>query len=283
MNTAAARPAQPRSRVGGTAPRIDPLLADRVTEALLLAGLPVGYGGHGVGVRLRPAEPHDDSDDCAGLVALHWEPGPRLAAAAAMAQQSASSARRVVSSSMENALAEFLPAFGLEVVLGRADGETRVGGAGGSAAPPFGTPPRSRAADPSGVGSRPQDLGIGADVVDAVRRAAALVGLPVADHLHAPGITLDACRPVDEGDDARGIADLRWNPSGRLSASAASAASAADGEQAARVRTAVQDAMRHAFGSVLGACGLELRWRRPANLPYQLRAYGPAEQPPVRR
>ncbi|MFE4519444.1 hypothetical protein ACFRMQ_35295 [Kitasatospora sp. NPDC056783] len=278
MNTAAARPAQPRSRVGGSAPRIDPLLADRVTEALLLAGLPVGYGGHGVGVRLRPAEPYDDSDDCAGLVALHWEPGPRLAAAAAMAQQSASSARRVVSGSMENALAEFLPAFGLEVAPGRAEGETRVGGAGASGVSPSGV--SASGALPSGTlpsGARPQDLGIGADVVDAVRRAAALVGLPVADHLRAPGITLDACRPVDEGDDARGIADLRWNPSVRL------AAAAHEDERAARARTAVQDAMRHAFGSVLGACGLELRWRRPANLPYQLRAYGPAEQPPVRR
>ncbi|WP_316519663.1 hypothetical protein [Kitasatospora brasiliensis] len=260
MDTAAARLAPPRS----------PLLADRITEALLLAGLPVGYGGHGPGVHLRPAQPYGDSDHCAGLIALHWEPGPRLLAAAAMAQQPASAARDVVISGMQNALAEFLPAFGLEVTLGRPEGETRVGQAADAGHVDV------RASAPSGVGPRPQDLGIGAEVVEAVGRAAALAGLPVADHLHAPGITLDVCRPVDDGDDTTGVADLRWNPSRRLSA-------AAEGDdRAARLRTAVQDAMRHAFGSVLGACGLELRWRRPAHLPYQLRAYGPAAQPPIR-
>ncbi|MEV7189206.1 hypothetical protein [Kitasatospora sp. NPDC093102] len=239
MDTASARQDTAAGRRPG-GPRIDPLLADRVTEALLLAGLPVGYGGHGPGVQLRPAEPHDGSDDCAGLIALHWEPGPRLAAAAAMEQphQPASCARRVVSSSMRNALAEFLPAFGIEVVAGRLDGETRIGRAVGPA-PATG----QDASAPAPAGSRPQDLGIGADVVDAVRRTAALAGLPVAGHLHAPGITLAPCR----------------------------------------TGTAVQDAMRHAFGAVLGACGLDLQWRRPAALPYQLRAYGPVEQPPVRR
>ncbi|MGW3227116.1 hypothetical protein [Kitasatospora sp. NPDC001095] len=252
-------------------PRIDPLLADRVTEALLLAGLPVGYGGHGSGVRLRPARPYDDYDDCAGLLALHWEPGPRLAAAAAMEEprQPAAAARRTVTAGMQNALAEFLPAFGIEVVAGRLDGETRVGGAGGPA--PAGPAPAGSAL----AGSRPQDLGIDADAVDAVRRTAALAGLPVADHLRAPGITLAPCRPVDDGDDTTGVADLRWNPSRRLAAAPA--------EQAARARTAVQDAMRHAFGAVLGACGLDLRWRRPAALPYQLRAFGLVERPPVRR
>uniref|UniRef100_UPI001CCF9596 hypothetical protein n=1 Tax=Streptomyces sp. LS1784 TaxID=2851533 RepID=UPI001CCF9596 len=216
MDTASARQDTAAGRRPG-GPRIDPLLADRVTEALLLAGLPVGYGGHGPGVRLRPAEPHDDSDDCAGLIALHWEPGPRLAAAAAMEQphQPASSARRVVSSSMRNALAEFLPAFGIEVVAGRLDGETRVDRAGGPA-PATG----HDTSVPAPAGLRPQDLGIGADVVDAVRRTAALAGLPVADHLHAPGITLTPCRPVDDGDDTAGVADLRWNPSRRLSAAA---------------------------------------------------------------
>ncbi|MEU3573009.1 hypothetical protein AB0E96_31980 [Kitasatospora sp. NPDC036755] len=254
-------------------PRIDPALADRVTEAVLLAGLPVGYGGYGAGVQLRPARPYDDSDDCAGLIALHWEPGPRLAAAAAMeqSQQPASAARRVVSSSMQNALAEFLPAFGIEVSAGRPDGETRVRPTGGPAPAPITVAGRDASAP---VGSRPQDLGIRADVVGAVRRTAALAGLPVADHQHAPGITLAPCQAVEDGDDSTGVADLRWNPSRRLSA--------ADDERAVRARTAVQDAMRHAFGAVLGACGLDLQWRRPATLPYQLRAYGLAEHPPVR-
>ncbi|MFD5432610.1 hypothetical protein ACFWJ4_10620 [Kitasatospora sp. NPDC127067] len=258
--------------------RTDPVLADRVTEALLLAGLPVGYGGHGPGVHLRPARPHDDSDDCAGLIALHWEPGPRLAAAAAMEQpqQPAFAARRVVGSTMRNALAEFLPAFGIEVVAGRLDGETRVGRADGPA-PATG----QDAAAPAPAGSRPQDLGIGADVVAAVRRTAGLAGLPVADHLHAPGITLTPCPAVEDGDDTTGVADLRWNPSRRLSAAADGDTPAA--ERAARARTAVQDAMRHAFGAVLGACGLDLQWRRPAAFPYQLRAYGLVDELPVRR
>ncbi|MFD4657187.1 hypothetical protein ACFWP2_16345 [Kitasatospora sp. NPDC058444] len=253
-------------------PRIDPLLADRVTEALLLAGLPVGYGGHGPGVHLLPARPYDDSDDCAGRIALHWEPGPRLAAAAAMEQprQPASAARRTVDSTMRNALAEFLPAFGIEVEAGPLGGETRVG----RAATPAPAPGRD-AATPAPAGARPEDLGIGADVVAAVRRTALLAGLPVADHLHAPGITLTPCRPVDDGDDTAGLADLRWNPSRRLSA--------ATDERAARARTAVQDAMRHAFGTVLGACGLDLQWRRPTTIPYQLRAYGLTARPPVRR
>ncbi|MFB7125926.1 hypothetical protein [Kitasatospora sp. NPDC056273] len=279
MNTAAARQDTAAERTSRGGPRIDPLLADRVTEALLLAGLPVGYGGHGPGVQLRPARPFDDSDDCAGLIALHWEPGPRLAAAAAMEEfhQPAAAAGRVVTSSMQNALAEFLPAFGIEVEAGRLDGETRVGRTSGPA-PATGQDAGRDTAAPAG--SRPQDLGIGAHVVDAVRRTAALAGLPVADQLHAPGITLAPCRPVDDGDDTTGVADLRWNPSRRLSAAADGDTPAA--ERAARARTAVQDAMRHAFGAVLGACGLDLQWCRPSALPYQLRAYGAAEQPPVR-
>ncbi|MFJ6383701.1 hypothetical protein ACIQI7_27305 [Kitasatospora sp. NPDC092039] len=277
MDTAAARWDTGAERPPGE-PRIDPLLADRVTEALLLAGLPVGYGGHGPGVQLRPARPYDDSDDCAGLIALHWEPGPRLAAAAAMEQpeRPAAAARRIVGSTMRNALVEFLPAFGIEVVAGRLGGETRVGRAGGPA-PATG----QDASVPAPTGAGPQDLGIGADVVHAVRRAAALAGLPVADHPDAPGIALTPCRPVDDGDDTTGVADLRWNPSRRLAAAAEGDTPAA--ERAARARTAVQDAMRHAFGAALGACGLDLQWRRPAALPYQLRAYGPAEQPPIRR
>ncbi|MFI2609535.1 hypothetical protein [Kitasatospora sp. NPDC018619] len=273
MDTAAARRDTAAERPGG--PRVDPLLADRVTEALLLAGLPVGYGGHGPGVHLRPARPYDDADHCAGLIALHWEPGPRLAAAAAMEEpgQPAAAARRVVVSTMQNALAELLPAFGIEVAPGRPDGETRVGPTGGPAAD-WDVP------GPAPAGARPQDLGIRADVVDAVRRTAALAGLPVADHLHAPGITLTPCRPVDDGDDTTGVADLRWNPSRRLTAAADGDTSAA--ERAARARTAAQDAMRHAFGTVLGACGLDLQWRRPSTLPYQLRAYGSVEQPPIR-
>ncbi|MFE6054076.1 hypothetical protein ACFQ6N_25265 [Kitasatospora sp. NPDC056446] len=263
-------------RSGG--PRIDPLLADRVTEAVLLAGLPVAYGGHGPGVHLRPARPLDDADDCAGLLAVHWEPGPRLAAAAAagLPGQPVASARLIVTGGMTNALAEFLPDFGITVVPGRDGGETRVGGftgplpAGGRGVPA-----------PPPAGSAPLELGIGTDVVDAVRRSAALAGLPVADHLYAPGITLGPCRPADDGDDTTGVADLGWNPPRRMSAVADGGTPAA--EQAARLRAAVRDAMRHAIGSVLGACGLEARWRRPAGLPAQLRAYGPAQRPPVGR
>ncbi|MBD0672223.1 hypothetical protein, partial [Streptomyces sp. CBMA156] len=124
-------------------------------------------------------------------------------------------------------------------------------------------------------------LGIGTDLVEAVRRAAALAGLPVADHLRAPGIVLDSCRSVAADDDPIGLADLDWNPSRRLSAVADG--DTPDAARAARARTAARDAMRHAFGAVLGACGLDLKWRRPSGLRYQLRAHGQAEQPPIRR
>ncbi|MEU8925500.1 hypothetical protein AB0D10_31980 [Kitasatospora sp. NPDC048545] len=223
--------------------RVDPLLADRVTEALLLAGLSVAHGGHGPGVRLGPARPSDDSDDCAGLLALHWEPGPRLVAAAAMEgpEDPVASARRVVTASMGTALAELLPGFGIEVVPGSAGGEVRVSRVSGPA-PAVGL--GGLAAAP--VGARPQESGVGADVVAAVRRAAALAGLPVADRLSAPGITLGPCLPVDDGDDTTGLADLGWNPSRRLSTAAADDGPAA--EQAARAHFAVRDAMRHAIG-----------------------------------
>ncbi|MFD8755656.1 hypothetical protein ACFV0O_32465 [Kitasatospora sp. NPDC059577] len=281
MTAAASSGAGRDGRDGGA--RIDPLLADRVTEALLLAGLPVAHGGHGPGVRLGSARPSDDSgdsgesDDFAGLLVLHWKPGPRLVAAAAMEgpEDPVASARRVVTASMGNALAELLPGFGIEVVPGSAGGEVRVVRVSGPA-PAVGSGGLAAAT----VGARPQESGVGADVVAAVRRAAALAGLPVADHLSAPGITLGPCPPVDDGDDTTGLADLGWNPSRRLSTAAADDGPAA--EQAARACTAVRDAMRHAIGSVLGACGLDARWRRPTGIPYQLRAHGPAEQPPIR-
>ncbi|MFF7988774.1 hypothetical protein ACFZDG_03130 [Kitasatospora xanthocidica] len=265
---------------------MDPLLADRVIEALVLAGLPVAHGGHGVGVRLGAASALDGAEARGGLVALCWVPGPRLVAAAAMeqAEQAASSDRALVAGTMANALAEFLPEFGVEVVPGPVGGETRVGRVTGPG------PVVGRGVVlPWSAGSRPEELGIGAEVVEAVRRAAALAGLPVADHPDAPGVVLGPCRPVDDGDDTTGLADLDWNPSRHLSVHATHAthathaAHAAHAAQAARARTAVRNAMRHALGPVLGACGLEVSWRRPATTPYQLRAYGPAARSPVRR
>src|SRR6478609_9060846 len=38
--------------VGARRAEVDPLLADRVVEALLMVGLPVAHGGHGPGVHL---------------------------------------------------------------------------------------------------------------------------------------------------------------------------------------------------------------------------------------
>lgn len=258
---------------------VDRELADRITEAVLLAGLPVAFGGHGPGVHLRPARPLGDGDPCAGLVAVHWRPSGRLLAAAAMeaAQQPAFSARQVVTAAMENALAEFLPAFGLDAERHRLGWETRVGHAEDRGLRvPHGVPAPPR------TGRTPTELGLGAGIVAAVRRSAGLAGLPVAGHTGAPGVTADRCPPSGAEDEAAaGTADIGWNPSRRLTdlAAAGFPASAAAGEAVDAVRAA----MRHALGTVLGACGTDLWWARPRGIPAQLRAIGASDHPPIRR
>ncbi|MFJ5924342.1 hypothetical protein ACIQF6_17255 [Kitasatospora sp. NPDC092948] len=219
--------------------RLDPVLADRVTEALLLTGLPVAHGGHGPGVHLLP-----DGD----AVVLRWLASPRLedAATAGGGPNPAATARQLVADAVENALAELLPALGLD-----AERTTVRGGAADRPAVAPGTPP---APD-----TPPVDPGVRADVVAAVRRSAALAGLPVAARPGGAGITLG---------NAAGLADLDWNPSPRLPRQ--------DGELP-NPRTAVQNAMRHALGIALRAGGLDLAWHRPPGRPAQLRAQGPSE------
>ncbi|KIQ65777.1 hypothetical protein TR51_18695 [Kitasatospora griseola] len=218
---------------------LDPALADRVTEALLLAGLPVAHGGHGPGVHLRP--------DGAAIV-LRWLASPRLedAATAGDGQRPAATARQLVADAVENALAELLPALGLD-----ADRTTVRGAAD-----------RPAVAPPDADAPPPVAPGIRADIVTAVRRSATLAGLPVAARPGGAGIVLHAGDPA-------GLAALDWNPSPRLPRR--------DGEQP-DTRTAVQNAMRHALGIALRAAGLDLAWHRPAGRPAQLRAHGPADR-----
>ncbi|MFI6151582.1 hypothetical protein ACIBCA_02670 [Kitasatospora sp. NPDC051170] len=266
----------PSARPSAAGLRFDPLLADRVIEAVLLAGLPVAFGGHGPGVRLRPAEPLDDRDRCAGLIALHWEPSARLASAAAMEQpqQPAFRARQVVSASMVNALGEFLPALGITVERGKPGGETRVHGTSGPA------PAADSAALPrSSAGRAPAGHGFGRDLVTALHRSAALAALPVAALPGEPGITLNPCSPADLADGGTTVASIGWNPSRRLSALADSDTPAA--ASAVKSRTAVRNAMLHALGEVLGACGTSALWHRRRQ-PYQLRATGASGRPPIR-
>ncbi|MFD8598332.1 hypothetical protein ACFV1L_25340 [Kitasatospora sp. NPDC059646] len=223
MNTLAAR----------TGAGLDPVLADRVTEALLLAGLPVAHGGHGPGVHLLP-------DGAPGAVVLRWLASPRLedAATAGGGPNPAAATRQLVADAVENALAEFLPALGLDAE------HTTVRGAAGLPA----------AAPPEPNSPPPVDPAVRADLVTAVRRSAALAGLPLATRPGAAGITLTACTPT-------GLPDLGWNPSPRLPAD---------------VRPAVRDAVRHALGVALAATGLHLTWHRPPGIPPQLRAHGPS-------
>ncbi|KDN80648.1 hypothetical protein [Kitasatospora cheerisanensis] len=217
----------------GTGAGLDPVLADRVTEALLLAGLPVAHGGHGPGVRLAP-------DPAAGAVVLHWLASPRLEdAATAGGENPAAATRQLVADAVENALAEFLPALGLDAEL------TTVRAAAGL---PAAAPPVPYSALP------PVDPAVRAELVTAVRRSAALAGLPLATRPGAAGITLTACTPT-------GLPDLGWNPSPRLPAA---------------LRPAVRDAVRHALGVALAATGLHLTWHRPPGIEPQLRAHGPS-------
>ncbi|MDY0815874.1 hypothetical protein [Kitasatospora purpeofusca] len=263
--------------------RVDPDLADRLTDAVLLSGLPVAFGEEGPGVRIRPARPSDDADRCAGAAALDWLPSPRLTGAAAMAGpgQPAGPAREVVGTAMVNALAEFLPAFGLEATRDGSGRELRVGP---PALPAAGlrVPPGALAARPAGP--TPAELGVPAALLDALRRSAALAGLPLAAHLGGTGITLAPCPPADgpgeePGADpsADGAADIGWNPSRRLADLADSDRPEAPG--AATARAAVDAAMRHALGTALRACGTELRWLHAL---HRLRAYGESV-PTIRR
>ncbi|WP_031064620.1 hypothetical protein [Streptomyces sp. NRRL WC-3742] len=272
----------------GAGLRFDPVLADRVIEAVLLAGLPVAFGGHGPGVQLRPAEPLDDRDRCAGLIALHWEPSARLASAAAMEQpqQPAFRARQVVSASMVNALGEFLPALGITVERSKPGWETRVHGTSGP-----GPAANSRALPRSSPGRIPPGLEFSPGLVTSLRRSAALAALPVAALPGEPGITLGPCSSADLEDSLEGglehgleddritVASVGWNPSRRLSALADSDTPTA--ASAVKSRTAVRNAMLHALGAVLGACGTSALWHRRRQ-PYQLRVTGASGQPPIR-
>ncbi|MFB6894576.1 hypothetical protein ACFCX4_35375 [Kitasatospora sp. NPDC056327] len=255
---------------------MDPALTDRITDAVLLAGLPVAFGAQGPGVRIRPARPADDADRCAGMAALDWLPSPRLTGAAVMEEpgHAAGPARQVVETAMLNALAEFLPVFGLFVTQEGTGGELRVVGppapGGGLHVPPGALAARRTARTPA-------ELGVPLGLVGTVRRSAALAGLPVAVDLGATGITVERSVPLGGADDLAGAADLGWNPSRRL-------ADLADSElpeaaAAVTARSAVDGAMRHALGMALRACGAELRWLHKQQ---RLRVFGEST-PTIRR
>ncbi|WP_331731572.1 hypothetical protein [Kitasatospora sp. NBC_01300] len=254
-----------------TAPlRLDPVLADRVMDALHLAGLPIAHGGHGPGVHLRPAEPLTEEDDCHGLIALHWLPSRRLAHAAATEhhQQPAHTAQQLVVNAVQHALIALLPLLGTAAGEASTLWEIRVADAEPLPRDLTGPPgPRPNGPEPIAPGIRP-------DVITAVHRSATLAGLPSAHHPGDPGITLRRCPPLAP-DDTTGIADLGWNPSRRLTA--------ATSPVAATLRTAIEEGIRQALPVALGACGLDVWWRRPEGLPAQLRAYGPSANPPIRR
>ncbi|MGW4892506.1 hypothetical protein ACWEQL_09595 [Kitasatospora sp. NPDC004240] len=248
------------------------MLADRVAEAVLLAGLPVAFGGRGPGVWVRAAEPDGDRTRGEGLV-VDWLPSPRLAGAARMDGPGgvAFSARRVVTVAMANALAEFLPAFGLEVAPDATGRETRIVAAHGEGLriprelPRSPEPPES--GDPSGPGpvAEPDPV-----IVEAVRRSARLAGLPLAAHPGAAGIHLSPDRESTGADltgpaGAAGAVELTWSPSRPLSALAGT------DPAAAAARSSVDAALRHALGTVLGACGTRVRWLHSAG---RLRAFG---------
>ncbi|MET9396103.1 hypothetical protein [Kitasatospora sp. NPDC002965] len=251
--------------------RPDPVLADLVMDAVHLAGLPLAHGGDGPGVDLLPAQPLHDDDHCDGLIALHWIPSARLAAAAATErhQQPAHRAQQLVVNSVQHALTAFLPDLGAAAEQPFTLWEIRV--AHGSAFPvELASPPLPRPTGPAPVAP-----GIHPHITAAVRRSAALAGLPVAERPGDPGIVLRPCPPLGIDDDTTGIPDLGWNPSRCLTAT--------PGRAAWNPREAVQAAMRPALATALGACGLEAWWRKPEHIPTQLRAYGPSTDQPIRR
>ncbi|MFB7950247.1 hypothetical protein ACFC6L_35685 [Kitasatospora phosalacinea] len=237
---------------GARAGRVDPLLADRVVEALLLVGLPVAHGGHGPGVHLLATDGGDGGPDADRWpVTLRWICSPRLegAAAAADARSPWPRTRQVVADTMETALAELLPALGLSATRADADGPTLVG-PGDCAAPAPGSPAGSPAgADPTGADPA---------VAAAVRRGAALAGLPLARGPRTAGVAFAACGPATDGQpvaadgQAGAVVDVAWQPSPQL-----------PGDPL--VATAVREAMHHAVGTALAVCGLRTSWHRPTD------------------
>ncbi|MEU3496975.1 hypothetical protein [Kitasatospora cineracea] len=241
------------------AARVDPLLADRVVEALLLVGLPVAHGGHGPGVHLFATGSADDAGGGGGgtgaddperwPLTLRWLCSARLedAAAAAGAGSPWPRTRQVVADSMETALAELLPALGLSAVRGAPGGPTRVGPAESAAEPGPGL--GLGLGQETGQEQAAEPVAVAAAVEAAVRRSAALAGLPLARHPRAAGVALAGCVP-DPG--AGPVVDVAWRPSPQLPATPL-------------VSTAVREAMHHAIGSALTACGLRTSWHRPAD------------------
>ncbi|MFE1318320.1 hypothetical protein [Kitasatospora phosalacinea] len=235
---------------GARAGRIDPLLADRIVEALLLVGLPVAHGGHGPGVHLLATDGGDGGPDADRWpVTLRWICSPRLegAAAAADARSPWPRTRQVVADSMETALAELLPVLGLSATRADADGPTLVGPGG------------SDTAFPSGAGSSPVgSTAVGSTAAEAdpavaaaVRRGAALAGLPLARGPRTAGVAFAACGPAADGQVAA-VVDVAWRSSPQL-------------PDEPLVATAVREAMHHAVGTALAVCGLRTSWHRPAD------------------
>ncbi|BAJ25981.1 MULTISPECIES: hypothetical protein [Kitasatospora] len=236
---------------GAREARFDPLLADRVVDALLLVGLPVAHGGHGPGVHLFASGSAEDTGSTYGLdperwpLTLRWLCSPRLedAAAAGGTDSPWPRTRRLVADSIETALAELLPALGLSATRDAPDGPTRIGPADSPTTPAAPAAPEL-AVEPA---VELPAVELPAAAVAAVRRAAALAGLPLAAHPRAVGVALTACLPAP---DTAPVADVAWRPSPRLP----------DGPP---VSTAVRESMHHAVGSVLAGCGLRTTWHRP--------------------
>ncbi|MFJ4675890.1 hypothetical protein [Kitasatospora sp. NPDC088783] len=260
---------------GARAARVDPLLADRVVEALLLVGLPVAHGGHGPGVHLFATGGAAGDGDGRGVdpdrwpLTLRWLCSARLedAAAAAGAGSPWPRTRQVVADSVETALAELLPALGLAAVRETPAGPTRVGPAGPTA-PARQTVAVAAAPAPTAPPTDPAPH-LPTETLAAVRRSAALAGLPLARHPRAAGVVLTTCPPVPDAPDAPlttdvpDVVDVAWHPSPQLPGAPA-------------VSTAVREAMHHAVGSVLTACGLRTSWHRPPDSPPHLHADAPA-------
>ncbi|GAA2097767.1 hypothetical protein GCM10009759_28160 [Kitasatospora saccharophila] len=257
---------------GAREARVDPRLSDRVVEALLLVGLPVAHGGHGPGVHLLPT----GADAAAGgsdperwPITLRWLCSARLEdAAAAGGDGPWPRTRQVVVDSLETALAELLPSLGLRATRATSNGPTLVGpgadpGAGEADAPDAPGASGSVVA-PTGAATLP------ADAVAAVRRSAALAGLPLALGPRAAGVALAVCAPLqaeaaaaaadaETGAAADPVVDVAWRSSPQLPGSPP-------------VATAVREAMHHAVGTALTACGLRTSWHRPPDGPPHLHA-----------